>query len=130
VRHLSRSRIVLPDTCCLPWRCVHSTVIDKRAFKDPGDGAWGAKFIELSMLEGAAAGWLVKDALVFKAVVTVDREDRFQLDTGDLGAGVLPMHARACCSRCLCIARRRWHSLRRDPEAAVRGRGAGRQPNA
>jgi hypothetical protein len=60
------------------------------------------------VLNGAATGWLVKDTLVLKAAVTVEREDRFQLDTGVFlvrnkfclctpvpahGACVLHMHA-------------------------------------
>ncbi|KAG1679806.1 hypothetical protein FOA52_012718 [Chlamydomonas sp. UWO 241] len=44
---------------------------------------WGvAKFLELTALRNAAAGWLVNDALVLTVDVTVEREDRFHLDTG------------------------------------------------
>ncbi|KAG1674608.1 hypothetical protein FOA52_001857 [Chlamydomonas sp. UWO 241] len=42
---------------------------------------WGPhEFIKLSALRDAAAGWLVNDTLVLTADVTVEREDRFELD--------------------------------------------------
>ncbi|KAG1674726.1 hypothetical protein FOA52_013561 [Chlamydomonas sp. UWO 241] len=51
---------------------------------DFGHG-WGkTKFVELSALRGAASGWLVSDTLVIKVDVTMERESRFQLDTGDM----------------------------------------------
>ncbi|KAG1679804.1 hypothetical protein FOA52_012716 [Chlamydomonas sp. UWO 241] len=40
------------------------------------------KLISLPELKSATAGWLVNDALVLRANVTVEREDRFQMDTG------------------------------------------------
>ncbi|KAG1656642.1 hypothetical protein FOA52_008866 [Chlamydomonas sp. UWO 241] len=46
------------------------------------------KFIELSALRGAGAGWLVNDALLLTVEVTVKREDRFQLDTGGVPCDV------------------------------------------
>ncbi|KAG1655836.1 hypothetical protein FOA52_013292 [Chlamydomonas sp. UWO 241] len=39
-------------------------------------------FIEASALRDAAAGWLVNDTLVLKVDVTVEREERLQIDTG------------------------------------------------
>ena len=51
------------------------------------DGACGSpKFIELSALRTAGAGWLVNDTLVLTVDVTVEHEDRFQVDTGALVA--------------------------------------------
>lgn len=45
--------------------------------------AWGyRKFLELSELKEAAAGFLKSDTLVLTVDVTVEHEDRFQLDTG------------------------------------------------
>ncbi|KAG1680618.1 hypothetical protein FOA52_015067 [Chlamydomonas sp. UWO 241] len=41
-----------------------------------------SKLIRLSELKTAAAGWLINDTLVVKADVTVEREDRFQVETG------------------------------------------------
>ncbi|KAG1657510.1 hypothetical protein FOA52_003747 [Chlamydomonas sp. UWO 241] len=41
-----------------------------------------ARFFELNVLRDSTAGWLVKDTLVLKVAVTVEREDRFQLDPG------------------------------------------------
>ncbi|KAG1656641.1 hypothetical protein FOA52_008865 [Chlamydomonas sp. UWO 241] len=50
---------------------------------------WGtAEFIELSELKTAGAGWLVNDTLVLTVDVTVQREDRFQLDTGGIPCDV------------------------------------------
>jgi hypothetical protein len=40
------------------------------------------KFLKLSALKTAGAGWLVHDALVLTVDVTVEQEDRFQLDAG------------------------------------------------
>ncbi|KAG1674620.1 hypothetical protein FOA52_001869 [Chlamydomonas sp. UWO 241] len=45
--------------------------------------AWGSsKFIKLSALRDAAAGWLVNDTLVLSADVTVEHEDRLELGKG------------------------------------------------
>ncbi|KAG1674617.1 hypothetical protein FOA52_001866 [Chlamydomonas sp. UWO 241] len=54
---------------------------------------WGpAKLIELSVLRDAATGWLVNETLVLTADVTVEHEDRFELDKG-ASSILLPM----CC---------------------------------
>ncbi|KAG1655833.1 hypothetical protein FOA52_013289 [Chlamydomonas sp. UWO 241] len=46
---------------------------------------WGvSEFIKLSSLRDAAAGWLVNDTLVLKVDVIVEREDRFEVDTGGM----------------------------------------------
>ncbi|KAG1655616.1 hypothetical protein FOA52_007264 [Chlamydomonas sp. UWO 241] len=44
--------------------------------------------IELSALKDAAAGWLVNGTLVLTADITVQREDRFQLDTSGVPSDV------------------------------------------
>ncbi|KAG1661259.1 hypothetical protein FOA52_003716 [Chlamydomonas sp. UWO 241] len=66
-----------------------SQVIGMRAFTEGQQSSWGIPaLMELSVLRDAAAGWLVKDTLVLKATVTVEREDRFQLDTGGVPCDV------------------------------------------
>jgi hypothetical protein len=53
---------------------------------DTERGGWGYdEFIALSELRDAAAGWLKNDAVVLRVDVIVEREDRFQLDTGAPG---------------------------------------------
>jgi hypothetical protein len=71
--------------------CVHSTEIGQSKYTEGTKSTWGLfQFMELSVLKGATAGWLVNDTLVIKADVTVEREDRFQLDTGASPHPVLP----------------------------------------
>jgi hypothetical protein len=75
-----RCRHLTPAHCCLAPR---ETGTVTRKFKYDGH-AWGyGEFIELSELTTAKSGWLVNDALVLRVVVSVEREDRFQLDTGE-----------------------------------------------
>ncbi|KAG1679164.1 hypothetical protein FOA52_000520 [Chlamydomonas sp. UWO 241] len=51
--------------------------------------SWGyKKIIELSELRDAAANWLLNDTLVLTVDLTVQREDRFQLDTGGMPCDV------------------------------------------
>jgi hypothetical protein len=64
---------------CTPCCCLVHSGIDKIAYIG---ASGGGTVIELSVLNDAAAGWLASDTLVLKAVVTVERDDRFQLDTG------------------------------------------------
>jgi len=46
----------------------------------------GNAIVKLSDLRDAAAGWLINDTLVLTVDVTVERENRFQLD--DAGAPI------------------------------------------
>ncbi|KAG1670268.1 hypothetical protein FOA52_003618 [Chlamydomonas sp. UWO 241] len=53
------------------------------------DFGWGTTvLLERSALRTAGAGWLVNDALVLTVNVSTKREDRFQLDTGDVPCDV------------------------------------------
>jgi hypothetical protein len=61
-----------------------------------------SKFIELSALKDATAGWLANDVLVVKVEVTVQREDRFQVDTGAFG-GLLPSRVPGMPCSSLCV---------------------------
>jgi hypothetical protein len=54
--------------------------------------ALSLEVIELSALRTAGAGWVIDDSLVLTVDVAVEREDRFQLDTGAL-RGALPSAA-------------------------------------
>jgi hypothetical protein len=66
---------LLPDNCHATGKTTADT------FTRDGPAIGYAEIIELSELT-AAAGWLVNDTLVLKIDLTVEREDRFQLDTG------------------------------------------------
>ncbi|KAG1677559.1 hypothetical protein FOA52_014457 [Chlamydomonas sp. UWO 241] len=70
--------------------------------------AWGNReLIKMSELRDAAAGWLMKDTLILTVGVSMERDDRFQLDAGvplpvrcDWAAAPCAKHACAC----LCAA--------------------------
>jgi hypothetical protein len=65
----------------------------------PTIGPW--ELIELSALRTAGAGWLVNDTLVFTVDITVQREDRFQLDTGVCRCTIFLPCFRAACQVCV-----------------------------
>jgi hypothetical protein len=74
---------------------------------------WGAQeLIALSALSDAASGFLANDTLVLSVDVTVEREDRFQLDTGAKQTGgcqavsyACHAHACVCCTpQVACLA--------------------------
>ncbi|KAG1673772.1 hypothetical protein FOA52_002341 [Chlamydomonas sp. UWO 241] len=68
----------------------HSTG-DKESTFDRGESSCHgvSEFFKLSSLRRASAGWLVNDTLVLTVDVTVQREDRFQLDAGDAPCNVV-----------------------------------------
>jgi hypothetical protein len=57
---------------------------DMHKFTQGSQVTGSVEFIELSALRTAGAGWVVNDSLVLTIDITVEREDRFQLDTGAL----------------------------------------------
>jgi hypothetical protein len=69
---------------CLTMRACNATARPEgnAEFTTDSDLVGVYKFIELSALNSVGAGWLVNDTLVLTVEVTVEREDRFQLDTG------------------------------------------------
>jgi hypothetical protein len=69
-------------TACLTFNVCAPGNRDTGVTKTFGGTGWGYdNLVELSSLN-AAGGWLVNDTLVLTADVTVEREDRFQVDTG------------------------------------------------
>jgi hypothetical protein len=98
----------------LPATCASGNTIKFGINEANGDD----KLVKLSELRDAAAGWLINDTLVLTVEVTVDREDRFQLDAGasmrKSGATVLPGRVSSVSSSptgvCACACRR-WRAL-------------------